>query len=787
MGIWSEKSYIPMNNTFQMRSFLRFLERNKLYTAINIFGFAVSLMFVALLTVYIQKEAAVDDYHVNKERIYRLQHSGGTHYSAAIPAVIENRLPEVEATTRVFGFSMIAQVPGSDKERLRTSNSLLVDSTFFSMFTWSFTEGDPTTVMHTKQDVVLSETFARKLFGDEPAMGKNVNINGNDEYRVSGVIRDIEDSHFNNADIFMPFANLGDFWGQSILTEFNANSFMIYVLARPNADLPAKAPDLEAHFHELDYWLFSDKIFHTAEFKPLAELYYSPGGNGETRANDRTFLTVLAVTALVILIFAVINYINLSVAQTGFRAGEAAMRRLLGGSRRQLIVGLITESVLLCALSLVVALGLASVVEPLFQQMFATDMVLAEGLTGRNIALMVGGVVGLGVISGLVPALTITSFAPIDVVRGTFRRRTKMVFSKVLITFQYAITIVLIGCTIVIVRQVNSMTRSDMGFNQEQIVVSSVGFEPSQYASYRDQLMAIPGVEQVAYAQGVPPTGGNNNTFTDKDGVNHSFTIFRGDTAYLSMLGFEVLSRTGVEDADAVWLNETAWRQLGLADDATQYNNSTNTTFKIRGKVKDFHIEDFSQSIGEAVIQPMAEGNWAWQVLVKVSLADPFGTMEQIRKIYNERRRGNLFDGQFLDQSVQQLYQKQTRMSQILGSLSLLAIVISALGMLAMSTYFVRQRAGEVAVRKVFGAKISQVLGMLMVSFLKLVGIAFVIAVPVIWYLMREWLAGYAYRISLGWEIFAAAGAIAFAIAAATVLWQSLLAANTNPIASIRD
>ncbi len=267
---------------------------------------------------------------------------------------------------------MIAQVPGSDGERLRTSNSLLVDSTFFSMFTWSFTEGDPTTVMHTKQDVVLSETFARKLFGDEPAMGKNVNINGNDEYRVSGVIRDIEDSHFNNADIFMPFANLGDFWGQSILTEFNANSFMIYVLARPNADLPAKAPDLEAHFHELDYWLFSDKIFHTAEFKPLAELYYSPGGNGETRANDRTFLTVLAVTALVILIFAVINYINLSVAQTGFRAGEAAMRRLLGGSRRQLIVGLITESVLLCALSLVVALGLASVVEPLFQQMFAT-------------------------------------------------------------------------------------------------------------------------------------------------------------------------------------------------------------------------------------------------------------------------------------------------------------------------------------------------------------------------------------------------------------------------------
>lgn len=782
-----------MRQNFHFKSFFTFLSRNKIYTGINIFGFAVSMMFVILLGLYLQKEYTVDSFHENKDRIYRLEHEEGSWYSGALPSHLESHYPEIEATTRVYMMGVDVETQGTDIEKYR-EGGLFVDSAFFRIFSFPFLEGDASTAMPTRNDVVLTESFARKLFGDAPATGKMLKIKDR-TYTVSAVLRDIKHSHIRNHPLLIRMDNFPEFWGaDGILTSLqSSNEFSIYLLGRPNADLKAKESDMYSFFrHEIGYGIFGEGELEEVRLNPLPELYFSEFGRGFEARNNRNFLMIVGITALVILLFAVINYINLSIAQAGFRAKEAATRRLLGETRRQLLAGFISESVLMCGVSFILGLGLALLAEPIFQQIMLTDLTVAEGLTWINLGWAVAGVVLLGIVSGLMPALVMTGFKPIDVVRGTFRRQTKMVYSKVLIAFQYCITIVLIGCTLTILLQVEYMKKAEVGYDKEYVITARNPVTPPQRPGFRTELLAVPGVEDVAFANAYPGSGNYSGMyfFRDNDGVNQDLATFYGDSNYLSLLRFEVIHRTGVEDPSAAYLNEKAWKELGLAPDATEYTNVDGwRQFKIRGMVRDFHADDFSEPVGGAIIVPLpaAEAFQAHRVLIRVSPSDPFETMKRIETIYNKRAGGNLFNGQFISQALQDQYYDQMRLSQILGILSGLALVISALGMLAMATYYARQRAQEVAVRKVFGAMTREVLSLLMFSFLKLVLIAFVIAIPLIWIGMQEWLTGYAYRISLSWSIFAMAGLTAFLIAALTVLWQSLKVAHTQPVEALKN
>ncbi len=775
-----------MKNSFQLKAFLTFLSRNKLYTAVNIFGFAVSLMFVILLGVYTLREYSVDQFHENKERIFRLEHETGSILSAAIPPYLESRYPEIEASTRLFQQTYKVEVPGKAEAKYQ-EDILLADSTFFTMFSFPFVEGNPVAAMPTKQQVVLTESFARKLFGNQPAMGQAIKVDGRD-FTVNGVVRDFKNTHFKNPAMVISFVNLADFWGYpGLLTEFNNNSFTIYLMTKPGADLRAKLPDMEKYLRDdLNHWMFSQGRTKNLNLVPLPEIYFKPSESAYfATGNNQTYLAILGVTALLILVFAMINYINLSVAQTGFRAKEAAMRRLLGGSRGQLFWNFITESMLLCAFSFLLGLGLAQAAEPLFQQMMNTQVALTDGMTWANLGIAVAGVLVLGMIAGTIPAVVVTRFQPIDVVRGTFRRKTKMVYSKVLISFQYCITIALIGCTITIISQVRYMQNADMGYATHQVIVAQNICSPEEEAGFRDRLMAIPGVERVSFSQGVPPSMVNNNSWRDKNDVNHSVSTYTADSVFMQIMRFDTVYSTGLK---GFWVNETMAKKSELPADAVEVE----VYGKLRplaGILRDFHTGGFSEEIGEAMIAPMGwQGNgWAWTTVIETSGGDPFETFRRVEELFNEKAGGNFFQGEFLDQTVAKLYEEQKRMTQVLGSLSLIAIVISALGMLAMATYFIRQRTQEVAVRKVFGSTRKQVLVRLMGNFLWLVGIAFVVAVPVIAYLMREWLSGYPYRIPLSWTIFAGAGLLALAIASLTVLWQSLRAASTNPVKSLKS
>ncbi len=782
-----------MKNSFQLKAFLTFLSRNKLYTAVNLCGFAVSLAFVLLLGLYLQREYAVDADQPNADRIFKLTTSAGNAFAPPAAADLQNRYPEIERTLRVGNIELndITVTREGTKERF-SGEALFVDTTFLQMFSFPLVEGTPQSVMRTKQDVVLTESFAKKLFGDAPAIGKTISLADHmNPFTVSGVVVDLKNTHFRNPAVLAPFPAVGDYYGAPYLVNFWGWCMpSLYLQARPGTDLPAKVDDMLSYFQSNGaYWLYGRDSTLGVQLTPLREAYFetSLGAKHNHNTNDASWLRVLGFMALLVLVFALANYVNLSMAQTGFRAKEAAMRRLLGGTRGGLFFSFILESLLLCVVSFGLALVLASALEPWFQQVMNSSVALSGLLTPLNILVMLAGIVLLGVLAGILPALVIVRFQPIEVVKGTFRRRTKMVYSKVLIATQYAITIALIGCTFTILRQVHFMRTTDLGYNTDFIIGFSNPVGQAQQSSLQAELLRVPGVEQVVLSNGYPPRKSNNNSFEDGDRNAYSFQIYEGDSSFMSLMGFHVLHRTGVEDADAVWFNETAWKMAKLAPDATEWRVTDQWKMKLKGYVRDFHSYGLDRPIGAEMIRPFNPQGTAWNVLVKVSPADPFGAFDRVRETTVKFAGGDVFDGEFLDQTIAHLYETQNRMSKIMGWLTIVALAISTMGMLAMATYFIRQRTQQIAIRKVFGSTEAEVLVRLLRSFLWLVVVAFVVAAPAIALLMQRWLSNYTYRISLSWQIFAVAFLAAFVVALVAVLWNALQAAYANPVKSLKS
>lgn len=462
-----------MRHIFQ--SFRAFLGANKWHTAINIFGFAVSLMFVVLIGLYIQDELRVDEQHANAGRIYRLEHAKGVTFGSPTATGLETRYLEVESTVRIWGCPD-GQLYSPFMDRIYMGNVWYADSTLFDVFSFQFVEGDPHTALQSRNNVVLSESFARKLFGGESALGQSVKVSerSRSEFIVSGVIRDLDRTHFRAVDMIYPMSKLQaeDRMFQTNFNDFGTRSYATYILTKPGADLSSKTAGMPAFFRELGDPTFVNDPTQTVRLVALRDIYLHQAidDTGLFRGNNATFVLMLGLTALLILAFAMINYINLSVAQTEFRAKSAAIRLLLGETRERLFAGFMTESILMCTVSLLIGLGLAALAEPYFQQILHTSVSLSDGITAGNVVLLFGAVLAVGAISGVVPAMVIARYKPIDVVRGTLARQSRMTFGKVLIVFQYVIAIVLIGSTITIGRQVRYMQTQDLGFEPRCIL-----------------------------------------------------------------------------------------------------------------------------------------------------------------------------------------------------------------------------------------------------------------------------------------------------------------------------
>ncbi|MCG6189787.1 ABC transporter permease [Maribellus maritimus] len=764
-----------------LRSFLKFLSKNKLYSFVTISGFAVSLMFVLLLTVYIKQELSVDQFHKNKDRLYRLYREEGSTFGAPTGEYIKNQLPEVEAYTRIKNMSGNAVFPGDEQTRM---NYLLADSAFFTMFSFDLISGNPREVLKTKDKAVLSETFAHKIFGSENPVGQSFRLNDK-SFIVSGVIKDMpQNTQFEKFDAIITFNMLAEFWNYpELLTTNNNSSFGVYFLAKAGTDLPSKAPVILEQFKK-DYWMYKQGFSKELEFEPLTDVYFSNSRGTAIRQNNKSSVLLFGGIAILILVIAIINYINLTVAQAGNRSKEIAIKKLIGSSKGALVYQQISESVALSFFAALIAIALALIAEPFFNNQMDTDLNLTNQF---NVAFVLSSLLiisATGLISGIIPALVTNKFNPVEVVKGSFTFKTRKSYSKILIAFQYTVAIVLLVSTLTITKQSNFMQNYDMGFNKDNIFWMDNTIEANKREAFRNELKSIPGVEEASFCMGMPIDGGNNQSFNYND-KPVSFQEFRGDSLYLKIFGLKV-NETGVAySKNGVWINQTAVNLLALDENPSSFKYY-DKEIPVLGIVEDFNFRSLHEQIGPAIIRQMTNEDFPWSIAVKISDANIIETVKRIREKQASLTGGEPMEFGFVDSSVDEWYSTEVKRSKLIGAFTLLSIIISSMGIFAMSLYYIQQKVKEIGVRKVNGAKVSEVVTLLNKDFLIWVLIAFVIATPVAWFAMHKWLKNFAYKTDVSWWIFMMAGLMALGIALLTVSWQSWRAATRNPVEALR-
>ena len=766
-----------------IKSFLKFLSRNKAYTAIDVFGLSVSLMFVILIAVYTVQELSVDKFHKDVDRIYVLANDKGPSTALPIAYRLQERYPEIEQVCPVITTNVGNQIVKNNDKKL-TARTVPVDSCFFNFFSFKLLAGDKNRVLENRSNVVLSKTFANKLFGTEDPIGQSVIIGDSLSFLVSGIMEDIKHSTIPYADIMFRVERAHEYnWSISMDHPGNAGSTVAFLKMKPGADLRPKIPDILAYFKE-SFWIYQRDMSKVVNLIPMSELYFSELNDfGSVQTGNKRLVIVLLSVGILILVFAIFNYINLTVAQAGQRAKEMATRRLLGSSRGDLFIRMMIESTLLTVISFGIGWLLAHAAVPFVNDLLQTQIDLMATFTPGWCLAGIVLILLIGVVAGLLPAVLISSVKPIDIVRGTFRRQTKMVFSKVFITFQNGITIAMIAASIVMILQSRHLINAPLGYNTNSILEVANGFaNNSDRNAAIDEFGRQPFVKRVGLAAGMPLSGSNNMS-SEYEGKFLGFQQFIMDSTAFNMLGYKIVRDNQL--AEKSWyVTEKAMRDMELPQDAPSFLWNKNAT-PIAGIVQDFQLGNITNDMRPAMLRIDKRSEmFPWSILIEVE-GNPYTAYNKIQEIYKEASGGLDFNATYLNEQVQKSFESEVRMTKIVSLFASIAVIISMLGLLAMSTYFIHPRSQEVAIRKVFGSDNQAILIRLISSFLVYVGVAFIIATPIIWYFMNQWLSDYSYRISLNPLIFIVSGIFCLVIALVTVFFQSYKAANANPIESV--
>lgn len=776
-----------LRKLFRMRSFLRFLGKNKLYTFIEIFGLSVSLMFVLLIAIYTTQELSTDNFQQDSERLFFLANEENFGSAYRLGERIQEMYPEVEAVCPLLGNESPMPVTIADKKLHATL--LFTEQSFFKLLSFPIINGDSHTPLATQQQAVISESFARKTFPDQDPLGQIIVVSDSVTLTVTAVMKDISNSVIPYADILLHIENTR-FWSQGLVSrEFTqyGDTWLLFQEKR-GANLRDKEEDL-LKFMKENVFPYKLEMIHRVLFVPFHEVYFSDIDGYGLRQGSRSFVWILLSVGLLILVFAIINYINLTVAQSGFRAKEMATRRLLGATRKLLFLRLIMESLLITLISFLFALFLAFLFAPYAGNLLETTIDPAKAITPLSIVITFMNILLISCLTGILPALILSNSKPIEVVKGSFRQKSKMVFSKFFITFQHAITIALVAVSLVMILQLNHLIHAPLGYHTTNIVDIYVGNlkNKQQKLTLGNELRQAAAVKQLSFSQGMPFSTGNNYTY-NHEGRAISFQSFIGDESYIPLLGLEIEKEYGMASGEAFYLSNRVFRELELNEETTHFSIPPffgGGSLPIAGVIRDFQLSNILYEPRPILLRiKKIEEFDPWNISIEVA-GDPYVAMEEIRKIY-ERVTELEFNGMFVDQQIETTFRQQKRTSRIIELFTGIAILLSFLGLVAMSTYYIQQRSREIAIRKVFGSSTPEILRRLIRNFLLYVVIAFFIATPVVWYVMNRWLSDYSYRIALSPWIFLVAGLFCLLLSLVTILGQSYRAANANPVSRIK-
>ncbi|MFK7831732.1 MAG: FtsX-like permease family protein [Winogradskyella sp.] len=781
---------------------LRNLYRHKGFTLLNITGLAIGMTAGFLVLLYVNFELSYDNMHSKGNYIYRVVADIDTPSEKieapiaawAVGPNIEKEFPEILKFTRVSDedFTIV-----KDGTKFLEEQVIAVDSAFFEIFDFELLKGDKTQVLKQPNSLVISETMATKYFDSKNPIGENLVVEGLDNpATITGVMKDIPENSHIQADIIVSMITYNAA-PNSRDGQWDNYDPSIYILTAAEVSpkiLEAKFPDfLEKRTGDE---MRQSKMFVTLFLEPFKDVYLK-SDRGSSISGSISNVYVFSVIGIFILLIASINFINLATARSVERAKEVGIRKVIGAEKSQLGFQFIGESIILCIIAFFVAVGLTALGLPYFNDLAGKIVSVGVFADPINILYLFLMAMVIGVIAGVYPAIILSSFKPISVLKGSFSTGTKgILLRKSLVVVQFTISISLIIGTIVIYNQMRFMQNQDLGFSKEQTIVI-----PTEIGSGQDALVnsisKIPGVKGTALASSVPGTG-NSAAYSEIENQQGDLQIANLDLYfvnedYLKQLGMKIVAGRGFsrdfasDSSKAMIINEKAVSLLGYANaqdaigaDYQQWGSNG----EIIGVVKDFNYKSLQDEISPLTMRLDSEQTDI--ITIKIQGNNTSQTLASIEETWKSIMPGDPFEYYFLDELFNNQYQAEEQFESLFMSFALLAIFISCLGLLGLAAYSTIQRKREIGIRKIIGASVGSIVNLLSKEFIKLVAIAFVVSAPIAWYLMHSWLEDFAYKINIKWWMFVVAGLGSMVIALVTVSFQAIKAATSNPLKSLR-
>lgn len=801
-----------------IKTAFRNLLKNKGFTAINVLGLALGLATCLLIVFYVFDELNYDKFNLKADRIYRINNEikfgGNESASADVPAptaaALKADFPEIEQVVRFRDRGGNPVKKGT--QNIQENRMVFADPAVFDVFTLPMISGDPKTALKEPRTVVITEEIARKYFNTPNAVGKVLTFNDTSLYKVTGVIKNIpSQSHFH-FDFFISMAGLPE----SKENAWFSNNFKTYLLLRPGANIHTLQAKLNEFMHKhagpqlqdilhLTFAKFEQSgNYYRFSLTPLAKIHLQSNIRDEFEANGsiQTVYIFIAIAVLILLI-ACVNFMNLSTARSSNRAKEVGVRKVLGSARKYLIAQFLTESIMVTLVGAVIAVFTAWALLGLFNNLAGKQLAITPGILLWLLPSLLVFIIVIGCLAGSYPAIYLSSFQPIQVLKGKLAAGFKnSVLRNVLVVGQFVISIGLIIGTLVIYNQLKYIENKDIGFNREHVMtVWDTWTLGDKAKTFKQEVKQLAGVQNVSMTGFLPTGGSDNNSSVFKDPVLDQkrailSSIWFVDEDYIPTMGMKMVAGRNFStqmstDTTAIIINESAAKLLAFPNPLDQklYVPQDNMAkimkpYHIVGIVKDFNFKSLRENVTPMILFN-SEDRGALNIRIKSS--DIKALQEQIKNKWTAFSPNHAFNFSFMDQDFDKMYRAEQRQGQIAVSFTSLAIVIACLGLFGLAAYAAEQRTKEIGIRKVLGANVSNIVSMLSKDFIALVLIAILVAVPIAWYFMHQWLQGFAYHQNVQWWIIAVAGSGAILIAFVTISFQSIKAALTNPVKSLRS
>ena len=759
-----------------MKSYLKFLSRNKLYTAIEFIGLAVSLAFVIIIGSYVWQQFSVTRENPYRESIYVPGLPGYPGLTYAFPDVI-TEIPEIEVVSR---YCAVAPTYGN--------NEILwggaVDRQFFDLFpNYRFVEGSAD-VLSSPSNIIVMESFARRM---DLSLGDRLDLSGK-EYTVAAIVEDSHGTVMKVNEAFLSVENYKDNWQPFD----NFGSTICFLKVRPGTDRQTLYNKLEEVCKKVYPKMYGQAFFDHLELTRYDELFFKDTGNQFMHGDLKT-IRMLLLVGLLLLLSAIFNYVNLSVALTGKRAKEMAVRQLSGASKAQIVGKYIAETILFTAVCFGAGLLLAEAFCPLMNRLLSNpDIPIRVAWSPGYVLAYVGIVLAVGTLCGVIPAVMAGKYNSLEVMKGDYRRRSKMVFSKVFIVLQNALAVILIALAITMEAQMRKTQSRPMHMDiKDKFSLSFITGEDQ--TPLKDALERLPFVKRVGRCSGTPGIGANGQYSTTRNGQDILYRLYKMDSTAFQMFGFEILKDYNAPVFNSVWFSDESFAATGFDDDyhdITVLSQRASGCDNLAGVFKAFPVNN--ANLGEeehavvSVVRP--EDIWVGSYLIETTgdRKEAYSKIMETYEDYAKDREVYLNYPSWIDETVAQAWKPAQNNMRLMEIFMLLSIIISLLGLLAMSTYYADEKSRDIAVRKVFGGTVDSEAWHSIRDYMILVGIACIIGIPVAVYAAQEYLKDFIYRLEGYWWIFVVSVLLSVAIAFVSVLWQTLKAARTNPAIELK-